>query len=183
MTRLVGHTLRRAARLGAIGAILVLAAGSALADGRGSSPVLRLDGIGPLRLGMSRAEAVATGWLSDPGPGCELGGPPLPVVYRLKGPKAPAGIVGTAEFDRGTLRVFAFSAGVRTSFGVAVPGGTVGDLLKRARAAGLSATSAYDETFAGRFVTVNRGGKQVLGAFADQSGIATIAVPYVPVCE
>jgi hypothetical protein len=26
-------------------------------------------GIGPLRLGMSRAQAVATGWLSDPGPG------------------------------------------------------------------------------------------------------------------
>ncbi len=183
MTRRIGHTLPRAARLGAIGAILLLAAGSAWADGRGSSPVLRLDGIGPLRLGMGRAEAVATGWLSDPGPGCELGGPPLPVVYRLKGPKAPAGIVGTAQFERGTLRVFAFSAGVRTSFGVAIPGGTVNDLLKRARAAGLSATSVYDETFAGRFVTVNRAGKQVLGAFAEKSAISTIAVPYVPVCE
>jgi hypothetical protein len=145
--------------------------------------VLRLDGVGPLRLGMSRAEAVATGWLSDPTPGCELAGQPLPVVYKLKGPKAPAGIVGTVEFDRGTLRVFAFSAGVRTAFGVAVPGGTVGDLLKRARAAGLSATSIYDATFAGRFVTVNRGGQQVLGAFADQSAISTIAVPYVRVCE
>jgi hypothetical protein len=172
-----------------MGAILLLAAGSvtaagsAWADGRGSSPVLRLDGIGPLRLGMGRAEAVATGWLSDPGPGCELGGPPLPVVYRLKGPKAPAGGVGTAQFERGTLRVFAFTAGVRTTFGVAIPGGTVNDLLKRARAAGLSATSVYDETFAGRFVTVNRGGKQVLGAFAEKSAIATIAVPYVPVCE
>ena len=166
-----------------MGAILLLAAGSAWADGRGSSPVLRLDGIGPLRLGMSRAEAVATGWLSDPSPGCELGGPPLPVVYKLKGPKAPAGIVGTVEFDRGTLRVLAFSAGVRTSFGVTIPGGTVSDMLKRARAAGLSATSVYDETFAGLFVTVNRGGKQVLGAFADQSAIATIAVPYVPVCD
>ena len=145
--------------------------------------MLRLDGIGPLRLGMGRAEAIATGWLSDPGTGCELGGPPLPVVYKLKGPKAPAGIVGTVEFDRGTSRVLAFSAGVRTSFGVAIPGGTVGDLLKRACAAGLSATSVYDETFAGRFVTVNRGGQQVLGAFANQSAIATIAVPYVPVCE
>ncbi len=172
-----------------MGALLLLAPASALvpgsawADGRGSTPLLRLDGIGPLRLGMTRAEAVATGWLSDPGPGCELGGPPLPVVYRLKGPKAPAGVVGTVEFDRGTLRVMAFSAGVRTTFGVAIPGGTVNDLLKRARAAGLSATSVYDETFAGRFVTVNRGGKQVLGAFAEKSAIATIAVPYVPVCE
>jgi hypothetical protein len=81
------------------------------------------------------------------------------------------------------LRVFSFSAGVRTTFGVAIPGGTVNDLLKRARAAGLSATAVYDETFAGRFVTVNRGGKQVLGAFANSSAIATIAVPYVPVCE
>ncbi|WP_216910591.1 hypothetical protein [Synechococcus sp. CCY 0621] len=53
MTRLVGHTLLRAARLGAMGALLLLAAGSAWADGRGSSPVLRLDGIGPLRLGMT----------------------------------------------------------------------------------------------------------------------------------
>lgn len=183
MTRRIGHTLRRAARLGAVGAILLLAAGSAWADGRGSSPVLRLDGIGPLRLGMGRAEAVATGWLSDPGPGCELAGTPPPVVYRFKGPKAPPGLVGTVEFDRGTLRVFAFSSGVRTSFGVAIPGGTVADLLRRARAAGLSATSVYDETFAGRFVTVNRGGKQVLGAFAEKSAISTIAVPYVPVCE
>jgi hypothetical protein len=182
MTRPIGHTLHRAARLGAMGAILLLAAGSAWADGRGPSPVLRLDGIGPLRLGMGRAEAVATGWLSDPGPGCELAGPAL-VVYRLKGPKAPAGIVGTVEFDKGTLRVFAFSAGVRTTFGVVLPGGTVGDLLKRARAAGLSATSVYDPTFAGRFVTVNQKGKQVLGAFATKSAIDTLAVPYVPVCE
>jgi hypothetical protein len=165
-----------------MGAILLLAAGSAWADGRGSSPVLRFDGIGPLRLGMGRAEAVATGWLSDPGPGCELAGPAL-VVYRLKGPKAPAGIVGTVEFDKGTLRVLAFSAGVRTTFGVAIPGGTVNDLLKRARAAGLSATSVYDATFAGRFVTVNQKGKQVLGAFARQNAIATLAVPFVPVCE
>jgi hypothetical protein len=186
MTRRIGHSLRRAARLGAIVLLAggsALAAGSAWADGAGSSPVLRLDGIGPLRLGMTRAEGVATGWLSDPGPGCELGGPPLPVVYKLKGPKAPAGIVGTVEFDKGTLRVLAFSAGVRTTFGVALPGGTVNDLVKRARAAGLSATSTYDQTFAGRFVTVNRGGQQVLGAFATKSAIDTIAVPYVPVCE
>ncbi|MEA5442818.1 hypothetical protein [Cyanobium gracile] len=183
MTRRIGHSLRRAARLGALGALLLLAAGSAWADGRGPSPVLRLDGIGPLRLGMGRAEAVATGWLSDPGTGCELDGPPLPVVYKLKGPKAPAGIVGTVEFDRGLLRVLAFSAGVKTAFGIAIPGATASDLVKRARAAGFSATSAYDETFAGRFVTVNRAGKQVLGAFAEQSAITTIAVPYVPVCD
>jgi hypothetical protein len=183
MTRRIGHSLRRAARLGAVGAFLLLAAGSVSAESRPSSPVLRLDEIGPLRLGMSRAEAVATGWLSDPGPGCELAGPPLPVVYKLKGPKAPPGIAGTVEFDRGTLRVMAFSAGVRTTFGVAIPGGTVNDLVKRARAAGLSATSTYDQTFAGRFVTVNQKGKQVLGAFATQSAIETIAVPYVPVCE
>lgn len=189
MTRRIGHPLRLAARLGALGATLLLAAGSATAAGSawagggGSSPVLRLDGIGPLRLGMSRADAVATGWLSDPGPGCELGGPPLPVVYKLKGPKAPAGIAGTAQFDRGTLRVLAFSSGVRTSFGVAIPGGTVAKLLQRARASGLSATSLYDQTFAGTFVTVNRGGRQVLGAFAEKSAIGTLAVPYVPVCE
>jgi hypothetical protein len=76
----------------------------------------------------------------------------------------------------------AFSAGVRTTFGVALPGGTVNDLVKRARAAGLSATATYDQTFAGRFVTVNRDGEQVLGAFATKSAIETIAVPYVPVC-
>lgn len=124
-------------------AFMLLTAGSAWADGRGSSPVLRLDGIGPLRLGMGRAD----------------------------------------EFDRGALRVMAFSAGVRTTFGVALPGATASDLVKRARAAGYSATSVYDETFAGRFVTVNRGGQQVLGAFATKSAIDTIAVPYVPVCE
>jgi len=181
MTRLRIASLRRASLLGAV--VVLLAAGSAAADGNSSVQVLRFDGIGPLHLGMTRAEAVATGWLAKPTTGCELAGTPLPVVYSLTGPKAPAGINGTVEFDRGTLRVFAFSAGVKTTFGVAIPGGTASDLVKRARAVGLSATSVYDKVFAGRFVTVKRGGKQVLGAFAEKSALSTIAVPYVPVCE
>jgi hypothetical protein len=180
MTFLNIHCLGGASLLGAA---VLLAAGSAAANGSGSGQVLRLNGIGPLHLGMTQAEAVATGWLAKPTTGCELAGTPLPVVYNLTGPKAPAGIKGIVEFNRGTLRVFAFSAGVKTTFGIAIPGSTANELVNRARAAGLSATSTYDKVFDGRFVTVKQNGKQVLGAFAPKSAIATIAVPYVPLCE
>ena len=49
---------------------------------------LRLDGVGPLKLGMRVTAARQTGWLAGRRTGCPLGGPPLPVTYRLSG-RAP----------------------------------------------------------------------------------------------
>lgn len=150
----------------------------------GATP-LRLDGIGPLKLGMDRAAAVGTGWLADRSTGCPLGGPPLPVTYRFAGTRAPGGIDGTAEFSRNRLRVMSFRSGVRTATGV-VPGRTAwATMVKRYRNAGYRVSARYVATFRGTFVSVKRkrGGRQVLGAFAPRRTIETLGVPYVPTCE
>jgi hypothetical protein len=83
-----------------------------------STTVLRLDGMGPLHLGMTRSHGLATGWLAGRATGCELAGPPLPITYRFTGAKAPRGIVGVAHFDGNRLSVLFFARSVRTSTGV-----------------------------------------------------------------
>jgi len=162
-----------------LGALAGIAATAATA----APPTLRLDGIGPLRLGMRTAAALRTGWLSNRGRGCELGGPPIPVVYRFRGPRAPAGIVGVATFRFGRLRNLSFTGGVRTALGV-VPGRTrVRTMVSRYRSAGFSVRAQFVGTFGGTFVFVRRGGKQVLGGFGGRGVVRTLGAPAVPVCE
>lgn len=145
--------------------------------------LLRLDGIGPLRLGMTRASALRTGWLAHRGTGCELGGPPLPVTYRLAGRHAPRGVRGVAEFDRGRLRNLSFSRGVSTATGVAVGQTTARTMVARYRRAGFSASSQFVSTFSGTFVSVRRHRRDVIAGFAGRRTITTLAIPFVPVCE
>jgi hypothetical protein len=146
-------------------------------------PVLRVDGIGPLRLGMTEAEAKATGWLSGKGTGCELGGLPLPVTYKLLGMRAKPGIAGTVEFQGGKLRSMAFTKGVRTTFGVAVGISTTAAMVARGEAAGFEGVARYDDTFAGTFVALWRFGIHKMGGFAEKKVVTVIGIPYVPVCE
>jgi hypothetical protein len=165
-------------------AVALVGLGTASAPAGTPSPrVLRLDGIGPLKLGMSRADAVATGWLTGRRTGCELGGPPLPIVYRVAGPKAPDGVRGTAEFHGGHLRVLAFDRGVRTALGVRVGHTTIARMVERYRKAGYTATARYDSTFAGTFVNVSRNGRRVLGAFGTGRVVGQLGLRGVPVCE
>jgi hypothetical protein len=146
-------------------------------------PTLRLDGIGPLRLGMGARAALGTGWLAHRGRGCELGGPPVPVTYRLNGPAAPRGVAGFAEFRSGRLRTLSFTGGVRTGAGV-VPGTTAQrEMVARYRRAGFTVRTQFLDTFGGTFVTVRRGGRQVLGGFAEGGVVRTLGIPSVPVCE
>lgn len=179
--------LRAPVALAAVLATVALAAaalaGPAAAVTPVSTPTLRLDGIGPLRLGMSGSAAVRTGWLAHRGSGCELGGPPIPVTYRLSGPGAPAGIAGTAEFRLGRLRNLSFTKGVRTATGV-VPGTTTQrQMVARYRSAGFTVRTQFLDTFGGTFVTVRRGRRQVLGGFAERGVVRTLGIPYVPTCE
>jgi hypothetical protein len=151
--------------------------------------LLRLDGIGPLHIGMTRAAGIKAGWLAKPQMGCELSGRPYPVVYQLTGAKAPSGLKGTAEFYRGHLLVLAFSDGVRTSTRVTVKHTSVAQMVHRYRDAGYVAQSHYIDTFGGRFVNVSRrgGGDTIISAFSEgkstDHAISTLAVPDVPVCE
>ena len=148
-----------------------------------ATTLLRLDGIGPVKLGMTRAAAVKTGWLADRAPGCELASP-RPITYRFTGPKAPGGLRGSAQFERGRLSVISFTAGVRTRAGVRI-GAPTGRMVSKYRNAGFAASSMFSPVFAGTFVSVQRerGGRQVLGAFAKGGHVKNLAVPAVPVCE
>ncbi|ADB51740.1 hypothetical protein [Conexibacter woesei] len=149
---------------------------------------LRLDGIGPLRLGMTRTAALDTGWLARRGRGCELGGPPIPITYRLSGPRAPSGVVGVAEFDNGKLRNLSFTRGVRTATGVVAGRTTATAMVNSYRDAGFAARAQFVDTFGGTFVTVKQRGRQVIGGFARgrasaRHPLATLGIPYVPTCE
>lgn len=177
-------TLRIPVSLAAlVAALLVVLAGPAAALSPAAPPTLRLDGIGPLRLGMRSDAALRTGWLARRDRGCELGGPPIPVTYRLTGPRAAGGIGGFAEFRFGRLRNLSFTRGVRTAVGV-VPGTTPQRrMVALYRRAGFAVTTQFVDTFGGTFVTVRRPGRQVLGGFATRGRVRTIGIPYVPTCE
>lgn len=163
--------------------LLGLSATALLAAPAQGATLLRLDGIGPLKLGMSQTAGVGTKWLSNRGTGCVLGGKPYPVTYRLDGPKAPKGINGGAEFNDGKLTSLTFRSGVRTAVGV-VPGQTTwAGMAARYRDAGFKVQTRFDATFQGTFVHVRRSGKSVMTAFADKKVIDTLGVPYLPLCE
>jgi hypothetical protein len=148
-----------------------------------ATTLLRLDGIGPVKLGMTRAAALKTGWLADRAPGCELASP-RPITYRFTGPKAPGGLRGSAQFERGRLSVISFTGGVRTRVGVRI-GAPTARMLSKYRNAGFVASSMFSPVFAGTFVSVKRerGGRQVLGAFAQGGHVQNLAVPAVAVCD
>jgi hypothetical protein len=149
----------------------------------GATTVLRLHGIGPLTLGMTRTDAVKTGWLANRGKGCPLGGTPVPITYRFTGSQAPSGIAGTAEFRGGRLRGLSFTHGVRAAAGVTVGKTRIVRMWERYRALGFSATGRYDNTFQGTFVTVKRHGRTVIGGFARGNTVSIIGIPDAPVCE
>jgi hypothetical protein len=166
---------------------LAALAGAALwapanAAGGPATTVLRLDGIGPLQLGMTRTAAVATGWLAGRSSGCPLGGTP-PITYRFTGAKAPNPIRGSAEFADGRLTTLSFTRGVRTSTGVIVGRTTTARMVTRYRAAGFTASARFDRTFQGTFVRVRRHGRDVVGGFGEGSVVTIVALPAVPVCE
>ena len=172
------HTITRVTAGIALGAA-TLAATPAVA----AAPTqLRLNGIGPLRLGMPLAAARATGWIAHPVEGCELA-TPRPVVYRLDGRGAPAGLSGTVEFFQGRLTQLSVGAGVRTALGVR-PGTTSWRaMVGRYRAAGFTVTANVDPTFQARFVDVFRRGRLVLQASTEGSKVAQLAVPSLAFCE
>lgn len=175
----------RAASARCLVALAVLATPALLpeATGAASTPRLGLRAFGPLELGMTRTDAVATGWLAQRGRGCPLGGSP-PITYRLTGPKAPAGVAGTAEFAQGRLTSLAFTRGVTTRTGVRLGRTSPARMAEHYRRLGFSARSRYVGTFGGTFVTVRRSGRDVIGAFARGRGpITVLAIPAVSACE
>jgi hypothetical protein len=164
---------------------LLLLTGPTGPAGAAATATLRLDGIGPLTLGMTRTAAVRTGWLSNRGTGCELAGPQPPITYKLNGKGAPSSVEGTAEFSGGKLTVLTFSKGVRTAVGVVVGTTTTTQMVARYKAAGLKAKATRSDVFDATFVAVTKKGSQVLGGLATGKSklVTELAIPAVPVCD
>lgn len=163
---------------------VVAGIGASGAAATSSTTALRLDGIGPLKLGMTRSAALATGWLAHRGSGCELAGPPVPVTYRFTGSKAPSGVNGIAQFSEGRLTEMSFSRGVHTAAGVTVGQTTVARMVARYRGlSGYGASSAFSPTFQATFVDIKRNDGEVLGAVAERTTVTTLAIPAVTTCE
>lgn len=145
------------------------------------APVLRLNGIGPLSLGMSRPTAIATGWLANRSLGCELASP-RPVVYSLTGPRAPRGIAGSVSFVGEKLVSVSIRRGAQTGLGIAPGRSTVRAMVATYRSHGFRVTNRYEATFQARFVTASRAG-QTIGAVASKSTIDSLGIPHIDVCE
>lgn len=166
--------------------LLALGFATVLAAPAQGATLLRLDGIGPLRLGMSRTAAVATGWLSNRRAGCPLGGRPYPIEYALDGRSAPPALRGIAEFRGGRLTSVTVTRGARTATGV-VPGTTRWpSMVRRYRRAGFRVSARYVTAFGGTFVDVRRrrGDATVLGGFAEKGRpVSVLGIPFVPACD
>jgi hypothetical protein len=80
---------------------------TAPARGLPTLPALRDDGLGPIIVGMSIDEALATGWLGDELVSCSellgIGDGVTERTFALGGPAAPAGLAGRVVFIDGTL--------------------------------------------------------------------------------
>lgn len=86
-----------------------------------AAPTLRTDGLGPLTLGMSAADAGETGLIGPVGPGCELGGTE---AASLKPPLA-----GTVDFSDGKLESIDLRGGAKTKENVG-PNATVDEITR-----------------------------------------------------
>lgn len=148
----------------------------------GASALLRLDGLGPLKLGMKRSTALRSGWLAHRAKGCELD-TPRPITYTLTGPKAPTGVTGLVNFQHRKLVSISVTRGVHTKAGVVVGRTTSSQMVADYKSAGYSATAAFNPTFGGTFTTVTQGTTGVIQGFGAKRIVTLLAIPAVQVCD
>src|SRR4029078_2849143 len=77
--------------LGMKGLITALTAAAVVAAPAHGATLVRLDGIGQLKLGMSRMAALDTGWLGARSTGCRLGGKTQPHDHKTDRDKGAHG--------------------------------------------------------------------------------------------
>ncbi len=150
-------------------------------------PPVTFAGFGPLTVGMTERQAVATGWLSArTQPWCNIGHNP-DVAYALTGHSAPPSINGRVIFHAGRLDTISISRGASTAQGIQ-PGYTPASDLDRAYPA-----TAYDKVdlhIAGHHtVTVRPKGAayptQLQFLVEDNPflpRVQQVGAPYVPFC-
>lgn len=153
---------------------------------RPASPTtIRLDGIGPLRLGMTRRAATATGWLRSSSETCNDRAGALPQVMRADGPRAAPAVNLSAYFRSGAngkLTHLMFSGGARTELGIRPGVSTAAQMIARYRRAGFAVRSSYSRDYGGTFVEARRHGKLVMtglapGRVGARRALTIVAIP------
>lgn len=138
--------------------------------------------LGPIHVGMTQAEATATGLIGAFTSGCEIQSPP-PQDAPLLPP-----LVGTVEVTDGHVSSIGVRAGAPTDPG-GVSGNTTLDQAKAAfEAAGLTVKvdTSTAGTFNSWFVDVTQAGQPVFGFAADAAAPHTVGIIFTPsllVCE
>ncbi len=145
-----------------------------------ASTVIGEQGIGRLRLGMSVAQAKATGEIGATGPGCELAGP-----GELAADLRVGSAVGSVTFRDGVLHSFTVRSGAKTTTGVG-PGATVAQ-IQQAYANGYAVKVDHEteDQFGITLVSVLRDGTQRFGfdVATDTGKARSVSVPEVSFCE
>lgn len=151
-----------------------------------SNTTLRFDGIGAIRLGMTRNAAYKTGLIRSHADTCLDGKKPLPVSYGSDGPKAAPGSRFTSYFRggrNGRLMHIFVTAGVRTELGIRPGVSTASEMMRVYRRAGYTVRARTRPDFAGvTFVDVLRRGRVVMTAVTNGTARAKtpllgIAIP------
>jgi hypothetical protein len=140
--------------------------------------VLRTDGLGPLRLGMTAADAEKTGLIGSVGPGCELGG--------TEAAKLQAPLVGTVNFSEGKLESIDLRAGASTEEDVA-PTATVEEITEAYDGENGFTLKRIDETeeqYGFFMLEASKGGKKYSFIVeVDEVRASSVAVPDPLFCE
>ncbi len=153
---------------------------------RAASPsTLRLDGIGSLRLGMTRSAAYATGVLRSSSQIC-LDRKSPPVAYVSDGPRATPGVKVTAYFPSGRnsrLTHLIASSGATTELGIRPGVSTAAQMIARYRRAGYAVKTQWIDDLGLTLVNVSRRGRPVIAGMvntrlsARRAPLMAVAVP------
>ena len=144
-----------------------------------AASVIREDGIGKLRLGMTVAQAKATGEIGAVGPGCELGGPGELAADLLSGTAK-----GIVTFSEDVIVGFMVRSGAKTAAGIGA-GSTLAQ-IQQAYAKGyeIKTDDSYQEQFGFTLVSVYRGKHWFdFDVDAGSKKVGSVWVPNVRLCE
>lgn len=144
-------------------------AAAASAKRRASGTTIRFDGIGPLRLGMTRSKAYATGTIRTAAETCFDSPAPRPVNYSSDGPRNAAGARFQAIFRggrNGRLTHLLFVSGVRTELGIRPGVSTAAQMAAAYRRAGYTVSTTFDSSYNSTFVAVRRGRRALMTGMA-----------------
>ncbi len=144
---------------------------AAAASAKRTAPgtTVRFDGIGGLRLGMTRSKAFATGVLRTASETCFDSPAPRPVTYSSDGPKNAAGARYQAIFRggrNGKLTHLQFVSGVRTELGIRPGVSTAAQMAVTYRRAGYTVRTTFDGAYNSTFVEVRKGRRALMTGVA-----------------